>query len=94
MDKKIVYEDRETRYDDGSREVEKHATTGSGFEGYGENDELKLFINEDPGESITEYGVSWRDLCGYFVVSFHTATEEDAVKLFEALQKVTGYNVS
>lgn len=106
MTRQIVYEsakwdkdhtkliEKETRWDDGSREVELHATTSEGYEGYGNKDELSLFINEDPVEEIAEYGVSWRDLAGYFSVSIRTANEKDAIRLFKALQKVTGYDVT
>lgn len=104
MEKKIIYEkatwdedhtaliEKETRWDDGSREVEKHALTGSGYGGYGEEDKLTLFIYEDPGEGYAQYGVSWRDLCGHFSVSLHTKDEKSVVRLFKALQGVTGYD--
>lgn len=85
---------KETRWDNGARELEEHATTSEGYEGYGDKDEISLFVYENPDEEIVEYGVSWRDLCGYFSVSLHTSSEKSARKLFKALQGVTGYSTT
>lgn len=79
--------ENEIRRSDGSRSLERRAKTGDG-------DVLRLFVEEDPIESQMQYGVNWRGLCGYHSASIHTATEKDAVKLFKALQKVTGYDLT
>lgn len=78
--------EKEIRWSDGSRSLERRAKTGDG-------DVLRLFV-EEPVEGTASYGVNWRGLCGYHSASIHTATEKDAVKLFKALQKVTGYDMT
>lgn len=56
--------------------------------------ELKLHIDVDTEEEIDLHTVTWRDLCGYFSVSFHCKTEHEARQLFKALQAVNDYDAS
>lgn len=67
-----------------------------------EHDEAKDFQGEeitrnsyvDPEEDIDQHSVTWRDLCGYFAVTFNCKTKEDSIKLFEALQLIIDYDVT
>jgi len=72
--------------------LEEHDESEVNLEG--ETNKLTRNSYIDTEENIDQHSVTWRNLCGYFAVTFYVKTKEDSIQLFKALKLITDYEVS